>query len=206
MPSGRRTRRRDRSPPVATRWESTSTPAARVASLRHPPRGAVADRGPVRTAGTTLRHRARPNARRLVLLEGVDNPANVGAIVRNAAGFGWDGLVLDHTSADPLARRALRVAMGTAFAVPHARTAASLPISRAACGRVLQSGVDTGGTTRFSRETAPDRRRTVRHPRRERTGRSEHEALAAVDIRATIPMPSGVDSLKPRQRLRSPAT
>ena len=60
--------------------------------------------------------------RRLVVLEAVDNPANVGAIVRNASGLGWDGLVLDHTSADPLARRSLRVAMGTAFALPHART------------------------------------------------------------------------------------
>ncbi len=59
---------------------------------------------------------------RLVIVEGVDNPANVGGIVRNAAGLGWDGLLLDHTSADPLARRALRVAMGTAFTLPHART------------------------------------------------------------------------------------
>ncbi len=52
----------------------------------------------------------------------IDNPANVGSIVRNAAALGWDALVLDHTSADPLARRALRVAMGTAFSLPHART------------------------------------------------------------------------------------
>jgi tRNA G18 (ribose-2'-O)-methylase SpoU len=60
--------------------------------------------------------------RRIVVLEAVDNPANVGAIIRNAAGLGWDGLILDHTSADPFARRSLRVAMGTAFALPHART------------------------------------------------------------------------------------
>ncbi len=61
-------------------------------------------------------------ARRLVVAEAVDNPVNVGSIVRNAAALGWDGLVLDHTSADPLARRALRVAMGTAFSLPHARS------------------------------------------------------------------------------------
>ena len=59
---------------------------------------------------------------RLVILEAVDNPVNVGSVVRNAAGLGWDGLILDHTSADPLARRALRVAMGTTFSLPHART------------------------------------------------------------------------------------
>ena len=60
--------------------------------------------------------------RRLVVVEAVDNPSNIGSIVRNAAGLGWDGLLLDHTSADPLSRRALRVAMGTAFTIPHART------------------------------------------------------------------------------------
>ncbi len=71
----------------------------------------------------------RPSARdlldlgeRIVVLEGIDNPANVGAIVRNAIALGWDALVLDHTSADPLSRRALRAAMGTTFELPHART------------------------------------------------------------------------------------
>ena len=58
---------------------------------------------------------------RLVVVQAVDNPANVGAIVRTAAALGWDGLVLDRGSADPLARRALRVAMGTAFGLPSAR-------------------------------------------------------------------------------------
>jgi len=59
---------------------------------------------------------------RLVIVEQVDNPANIGGIVRNAAGLGWDGVLLDGASADPLSRRALRVAMGTAFTLPHART------------------------------------------------------------------------------------
>ena len=61
-------------------------------------------------------------ASRLVIAEAVDNPANMGSIIRNAAALGWDGLVLDHTSADPLARRSTRVAMGTVFSLPHART------------------------------------------------------------------------------------
>ncbi len=75
---------------------------------------------------TTTRGRRWPNwpadATRLVVVEGVDNPSNIGSIIRNAAALGWDGLILDHTSADPLARRSLRVAMGTVFALPHART------------------------------------------------------------------------------------
>lgn len=73
---------------------------------------------PARPSVTELAGRSS----RLVVVEGVDNPTNVGSIIRNAAALGWDGLILDHTSADPLARRSLRVAMGTAFALPHARS------------------------------------------------------------------------------------
>ncbi|MEY2763353.1 MAG: hypothetical protein RLZZ43_1168, partial [Actinomycetota bacterium] len=61
------------------------------------------------------------SSKRLVVLDGIDNPSNVGSIVRSAAALGWDGLLLDTSSSDPLARRALRVAMGTTFALPHAR-------------------------------------------------------------------------------------
>ena len=68
-------------------------------------------------------HRRSARARRrLVVVEGVDNPSNVGCDRAIAAALGWDGLLLDHTSADPLSRRPLRVAMGTAFTLPHART------------------------------------------------------------------------------------
>lgn len=60
-------------------------------------------------------------ARRIVLLDCVDNPSNVGSIARSAAALGWDALVLDNTSSDPLARRALRVSMGTTFRIGFAR-------------------------------------------------------------------------------------
>jgi len=56
-----------------------------------------------------------------ILADNVDNPVNVGSIVRNAAAMGWDTLFLDDNGADPFARRSLRVAMGTAFGVRHAR-------------------------------------------------------------------------------------
>lgn len=58
---------------------------------------------------------------RLVLCEAVDNPVNVGSIVRTALALGWEGLVIDATSCDPLARRSMRVSMGQALALPHAR-------------------------------------------------------------------------------------
>ncbi len=58
---------------------------------------------------------------RIVVAEAVDNPTNLGAIVRSAVALGWDGLVLSHGSTDPLARRALRVSMGTALSLPFIR-------------------------------------------------------------------------------------
>jgi tRNA G18 (ribose-2'-O)-methylase SpoU len=73
---------------------------------------------PPRPSATSLLARSH----RLVIVEQVDNPANIGGIVRNAAGLGWDGLLLDTASGDPLSRRSLRVAMGTTFGLPHART------------------------------------------------------------------------------------
>ena len=42
--------------------------------------------------------------------------------MRCATGLGWDGLICDTTSADPLSRRALRVSMGAAFNFQFARS------------------------------------------------------------------------------------
>ncbi len=61
-------------------------------------------------------------AKRIIVAEAVDNPSNIGAIVRCATGLGWDGLICDTTSADPLSRRALRVSMGAAFNFRFARS------------------------------------------------------------------------------------
>lgn len=61
-------------------------------------------------------------ARRLVVIEGVVDPANVGLIFRSAAGLGADGVLLTPRTADPLYRRALRLSMGTVLQVPWAHT------------------------------------------------------------------------------------
>lgn len=57
-------------------------------------------------------------ARRIVVLENVMNPTNVGAIFRSAAALGMDGVLLTDGCADPLYRRAARVSMGTVFQIP----------------------------------------------------------------------------------------
>jgi tRNA G18 (ribose-2'-O)-methylase SpoU len=55
-----------------------------------------------------------------VVLEGVNNPDNVGGIFRSAAAFGTDLLVLGPDCGDPLYRKAIRTSMGGVFEVPYA--------------------------------------------------------------------------------------
>ena len=59
-------------------------------------------------------------ARRVVAVENVNNPTNVGIIARSAGALGIDALVLDDTSCDPLYRRSTRVSMGEVFTLPYA--------------------------------------------------------------------------------------
>ena len=54
---------------------------------------------------------------KLVVLDDVENPTNVGAIFRSAAALGADGVLLTKACSDPLYRRAARVSMGTVFQV-----------------------------------------------------------------------------------------
>ena len=56
-----------------------------------------------------------------VVIEGVNNPTNLGVILRAAAALAVDAFFLDPTCCDPLYRRSGRVSMGEAFALPYAR-------------------------------------------------------------------------------------
>jgi tRNA G18 (ribose-2'-O)-methylase SpoU len=58
------------------------------------------------------------NARRVVILENVQNPTNVGAIFRSAAALGMDAVLLTPGCSNPLYRRSARVSMGTVFQIP----------------------------------------------------------------------------------------
>lgn len=147
-----------------------------------------------------FRRPSRPSAdelaaasHRLVVVEGVDNPSNIGSIVRNAAALGWDGLLLDHTSADPLSRRALRVAMGTAFALRHARTSNLIEVVRRAGFRgteIYALTPDPAATPIGDVDATGDRAVIIGS---ERSGLSEAVLAASRPVR--IPMAAGVDSL-----------
>jgi tRNA G18 (ribose-2'-O)-methylase SpoU len=81
-------------------------------------RGAIASatRLPSPTLASVL-----PDARRIVMLEGINDHENLGAIARTARGLGADALVLDPTCADPFYRRSVRVSMGELLHIPIVR-------------------------------------------------------------------------------------
>lgn len=58
------------------------------------------------------------NTQRIVVIDGVVDTTNIGAIFRSAAALGIDAVLLTRNSCDPLNRRAVRVSMGSVFLVP----------------------------------------------------------------------------------------
>ena len=58
------------------------------------------------------------SAKRVAILDNIQNPTNVGAIFRSAAALGMDAVLLTSDCSDPLYRRSARVSMGTVFQVP----------------------------------------------------------------------------------------
>jgi tRNA G18 (ribose-2'-O)-methylase SpoU len=135
-------------------------------------------------------------ARRVAVLEDVNDHTNIGAIFRSAAALGGDAVVLSPRCADPLYRRAVKVSMGAVFAVPWTRIEpwpAGLARLRAAGLRVLAL------TPAADAVPLPDLADS--HLERcalllgaEGAGLSPG-ALAAADVRVRIPMSHGVDSL-----------
>lgn len=135
------------------------------------------------------------DARFVVVVEAVDNPTNLGAVVRAAAALGWDGLLLDHSSADPLARRALRVSMGAGLSLPHARTGPGDDIMGllGAAGFAVLALTPDPDACDIDRLERPEGRIALLLGS-ERAGLSA-AVLAAATIRVRIPMHAGTDSL-----------
>ncbi len=67
------------------------------------------------------------HARRLVLLEAVGNPDNIGGIFRSAAAFRADAVLLDPSCADPFYRKAVRTSMGAVLRLSSTRVDPWLP-------------------------------------------------------------------------------
>ena len=159
----------------------------------HVHRGVLASfhRLPLRTAGELL-----GPARRVAILEDVNNHTNIGAVFRDAAALGIDAVLLSPTCADPLYRRAVRVSMGEVFAIPYARLEPwpdALAQVRAA-GFTVLALTPAAGAVPLQRLGPDQRDRAALLLGAEGPGLSRH-ALAASDIPVKIPMRRGVDSL-----------
>jgi tRNA G18 (ribose-2'-O)-methylase SpoU len=151
---------------------------------------ASADRPPATEAADVI-----AAGRCFLVLETINDFENLGALFRNAAAFGLDGVLLDARCADPLYRRSVRVSMGHVFGVPFAVLDDPWPASLA--------GLRAAGVTilALTPNAQAEPLRSVQAPNRwavllgaEGPGLSD-AALATADRRVRIPMAAGVDSL-----------
>ena len=75
-------------------------------------------RKPERIVESVLSAITNNKKQRIVVIDGVVDTTNIGAIFRSAAALGIDAVLLTRNSCDPLNRRAVRVSMGSVFLVP----------------------------------------------------------------------------------------
>jgi tRNA G18 (ribose-2'-O)-methylase SpoU len=135
---------------------------------------------------------------RLVVLEDIVDHTNVGAILRNAAGLGWDGALLSPRSADPLYRRSIKVSMGAVFSLPWARLDdwRDAPQMLSAAGFLtvaLSLASDAVELSELAASLTPQARLAVMLGT-EGAGLSRRWSDTA-SVRARIPMSAGIDSL-----------
>ena len=131
----------------------------------------------------------------VVVCPDVQDPENLGAILRIAAAFGVDLLMLGSRAADPLSRRVLRVSMGAALAVPLIRSddlPANLGRLRSDFGFELAATVLDADAEPLNRAARPERIALLFGSEGHGLDRSLVERC---DRRLTIAMQRGTDSL-----------
>lgn len=132
-------------------------------------------------------------AQRVVVIDGVVDTTNIGAIFRSAAALGIDGVLLTRNSCDPLNRRAVRVSMGSVFLVPW--TWLDGPITS-----LHDYGFRTAAMALTLNSVSIDDPAVASEPRLAIVMGTEgdglpHETIAEADYVVRIPMAHGVDSL-----------
>ena len=132
-------------------------------------------------------------ARRIVVIHGVVDTTNIGAIFRSAAALGIDAILLTRDSCDPLNRRAVRVSMGSVFLVPW--TWLDAPVSS-----LHDIGFRTAAMALTDNSIALDHPQLKAEPRLAIVMGTEgdglpHTTIADADYVVRIPMAHTVDSL-----------
>lgn len=136
-------------------------------------------------------------ASRVVVLENVMNPTNVGAIFRSAAALGMDAVLLTPGCSNPLYRRSARVSMGTVFQIPWTFTD-SWP--EAGMAQLRSLGFKTAAMALSDNALSIDDRHLLSEEKLAIVLGSEGDGLtgttiASCDYTVKIPMYHGVDSL-----------
>ena len=136
-------------------------------------------------------------ARRIAILENVENPTNVGAIFRSAAALFMDAVLLTPGCSDPLYRRSARVSMGTVFQIPWTFTGDWPGEGMAQLNRL---GFRTAAMALSDDSVSIDDRRLMAEEKLAVILGSEGDGLtemtiARCDYTVKIPMYHGVDSL-----------
>jgi tRNA G18 (ribose-2'-O)-methylase SpoU len=131
---------------------------------------------------------------RVLLLEGVNNPDNVGGLFRTAAAFGVELVVLGPSCGDPLYRKAIRTSMAATLVVPYI-TAPEWP---AAITDLRTDGFTVAALT--PRHDAMPLRELPGDAKLALIVGAEGDgltgaAMAAATVRVCIPMTQAVDSL-----------
>ncbi len=134
-----------------------------------------------------------PDVQRVVVLEAVTDPDNVGSVFRNARAFGVQAVFLSPRCASPLYRKAVRTSLGATLRVPFAplELPAGLAWLRERNFRVLAL---TPGPDAIDLDDVPASPRCALLLGSEGEGLSR-EALAAADVRVRIPMAADADSI-----------
>lgn len=132
-------------------------------------------------------------ARRVVVIHGVVDTTNIGAIFRSAAALGIDAVLLTTDSCDPLNRRAVRVSMGSVFLVPW--TWVDRPLEQ-----LKELGFRTAAMALTDRSVPLDYPPLKEEPRLALVMGTEGDglpetAIEGADYVVRIPMAHGVDSL-----------
>ena len=138
------------------------------------------------------------SAERIVVLEGINNPTNVGAIFRCAAALGAQAVLLTPDCSDPLYRRAARVSMGTVFALPWtyfgSDRKADVSILKEAGYTAIAMALKDDSRTLGESFAGSDKGRLAVFLGNENDGLSP-ATIDSCDITMMIPMMNGVDSL-----------
>lgn len=133
------------------------------------------------------------DARRVVVIDGVVDTTNIGAIFRSAAALGIDAVLLTPTSCDPLNRRAVRVSMGSVFLVPWTWLDAPIDSLGEYGFRTAAMALTDNSISIDSPLLAAEERLAIVMGT-EGDGLA-HETITSADYVVRIPMSHGVDSL-----------